>query len=149
MSKIILAAAAMVLSACGMWGGSLPEQPTPIPTFAAGNPVIQGGLLGGKPSNDLLVWVFSEPEAPSRGPNTLRLLVTDPQGQPVTGATVSLDIDMTNMSHGKNVTIASEEEPGRYSGAVFFLMPGPWRLIVDIEQAGKVDTVRFDFMVNW
>jgi len=147
-------AAAVLLAGCGMMSGSLPEQPTPIPTFAPAAPVIQdpaatqAPALGGKPSGNLMVWVFSNPNPPIRGTNTFEALVTDAKGQPVSDAALSFDIDMTNMSHGKNVVTASALGEGRYRGDVHFLMPGPWRVIVGIDRAGQTSTVRFDFMVN-
>lgn len=76
-------------------------------------------------------------------------MIFDADGQPVSDAAISFDIDMTNMSHGKNVTAAESLGDGWYSGEVFFLMPGPWRVIVGVERAGETTTVRFDFMVNW
>ena len=92
---------------------------------------------------------LSDPNPPSRGDNTLEALVTDSNGQPITDATISFDIDMTNMSHGRNVTTASSLGEGRYSAEIHFLMPGPWRVIVGVERAGQSTTVRFDFMVAW
>jgi hypothetical protein len=110
--------------------------------------VKQVPALGGKQSDDLLVWIFSDPNPPIRGDNTLEVFVADTDGQPISDAKLSFDIDMTNMSHGKNVVTSSSLGEGHYSGKVFFLMPGPWRVIVGIERAGQTNTVRFDFMVN-
>jgi hypothetical protein len=105
--------------------------------------------LGGKQSGELLVWIFSASNPPIRGDNTLEALIMNEDGQPVSDAAVSFDIDMTNMSHGKNVTDAASLGDGWYRGNVFFLMPGPWRVIVGIQRAGETTTVRFDFLVNW
>jgi YtkA-like len=154
--KLILGFAAMLLlAACGMSAAPLATQPTAIPTFspvssATQDPsLIQGPVLGGKPSGDLLVWISSNPTQPIRGDNILEALVTDSKGQPITDATVSFDINMTNMNHGKNVVTASSVGGGHYRGNIFFLMPGPWRVIVSVERAGQTSTVRFDFTVNF
>jgi len=154
--KLILGLAAMLLlAACGMMSASLAEQPTAIPTLtpalsATQDPTVtQAPALGGKPSGDLLVWIFSDRNPPVRGDNTFEVFVTNANGQPITDATISFDINMTNMNHGKNVVTASSSGNGYYSGKVHFLMAGPWRVIVDIEHAGQTDAVRFDFMVNW
>ena len=156
MTKILIAGiAALLLASCGMMPAPSVEQPTPIPTFTSADSTAQDPAanqvpaLGGKQSGDLLVWIFSDPNPPSRGDNTLEALVTDSNGQPITDATISFDIDMTNMSHGRNVTAASSLGDGRYSAELHFLMPGPWRVIVGIERAGQTTTVRFDFMVAW
>ena len=154
-NKLILTLMAFLLASCGMMSAPLVEQPTPIPTFASADSSAQdpaanqAPALGGKPNSDLLVWIFSDPNPPSRGETTLEALITDLDGKPVSDATISFDIDMTNMSHGRNVTAASSLGDGRYSAEVHFLMPGPWRVIVGIERAGETSTVRFDFMVAW
>ena len=153
--KLIIGFAAIALTACALQPGSSGPQPTILPTFtpppsATQDPNgIQVPALGGKQSGDLLVWIFSNPNPPIRGGNTIELLVTDTNGQPISDAKVSFDINMTNMNHGKNVVTASSLGEGRYSGEVFFLMPGPWRVIVGIERPGQTKTVRFDFMVSF
>ncbi len=153
MTKILIAGiAALLLTSCGMMSAPSAEQPTAIPTFtsSAQDPgANQVPALGGKQSGDLLVWIFSDPNPPSRGETTLEVLIADLDGQPVSDAAISFDIDMTNMSHGRNVTAASSLGDGRYSGDVHFLMPGPWRVIIGIEHAGQTTTVRFDFIVAW
>ena len=95
-----------------------------------------------------MVWLFSQPAAPARGNDKLDAYVTDAAGQPVTDAKVSFDIDMTNMSHGKDVIAASATGNGHYSGQVFFLMPGPWRVIVTIQRGGQEVSARFDFNIK-
>jgi hypothetical protein len=144
----------LVFTACGMMYAPLAEQPTPIPTLTPDLSIPQDPAmtqvpaLGGKPSDDLLVWIFSNPNPPTRGANTFEAFITDANGQPITDATVTFDINMTNMNHGKNVVTASSLGEGHYSGDVQFLMPGPWRAIVGIERAGQINPVRFDFMVR-
>ena len=109
----------------------------------------QAFALGSKQCGSLTVNLSSNSNPPIRGNNTFEALVTDAQGKLVSDAKLSFDIDMTNMSHGKNVIAASSLGEGRYSGNIFFLMPGPWRVIVSIERAGQTAIVRFDFNVNW
>jgi hypothetical protein len=104
---------------------------------------------GGKKIGAYTVTLFSSPNPPIRGSNTLEALVVDVNNQPVTDATVSFDIDMTNMSHGKNVVAAKSTGNGRYAGTLFFMMPGPWRVIVAVERAGQpAASDRFNFSVN-
>ncbi|MEW5938630.1 MAG: FixH family protein [Chloroflexota bacterium] len=154
-NKLILMFAAFLLASCGMMSAPLTEQPTSIPTFASADSSAQTPIanqppaLGGKQSGDLLVWIFSDPNPPSRGDTILEVLIADLDGKPISDATISFDIDMTNMSHGRNVTAASSLGEGRYNAKLYFLMPGPWRVIVGIERAGETSTVRFDFMVKW
>jgi len=171
----LLMTAALMLTVAGCAGGT---SATPVPTLApvasTQNPVQpsqpvtpvasapnaskpsqpaapNGNVLGGgsKQIGDLTVWLSAPAKSPVRGQNALEALVVDGSGAPVTDAQVSFDIDMTNMSHGKNVTPASYVADGRYSADVSFMMPGPWRLIVAVQRAGKqVGNARYDFNVN-
>jgi hypothetical protein len=153
--KLIAGIAAFLLASCGMMSAPSVEQPTPIPTFTPIDSTAQDSAsdqvpaLGGKQSGDLLVWIFSDPNPPARGDTALEVLIADLDGNPISDATISFDIDMTNMSHGRNVTAASSLGNGSYSAEVHFLMPSPWRVIVSIERAGETSTVQFDFMVAW
>jgi hypothetical protein len=143
------------LAACGMVSVSLPEQPTALPTLTAASSITQDPnitpvpALGGKPTGDLLVWLFSDPNPPVRGDNTFEVLVTGVNGRPISDAAIAFDINMTNMNHGKNEVTAAPLGEGRYRGVVHFLMAGPWRVIVGIDRAGQTNNVRFDFMVSW
>jgi hypothetical protein len=70
-------------------------------------------------------------------------------GQPIDDATVTFDIDMTNMSHGQYLVAASPEGNGRYVGQVHFLMPGPWCVIMVVERVGQASLrLRFEFNVT-
>ncbi len=124
-----------------------PSRGTPQPSN-----ISQEGTLGGgsRKIGNWTVALFSSPNPPIRGSNTLEALVTDATGKPVTDATVSFDVDMTTMSHGKNVVTAKSSGNGRYAGALFFMMPGPWRVIVAVASPGQPSaSERFNFTVNF
>lgn len=109
-----------------------------------GVPLGQSGLKVG----DYTVWLAST-AAPQRGDVALDAVVLGKDNQPVADATVSFDINMTNMNHGKNVSPASNAGNGHYTGSVFFMMPGPWRVIVRVNQAGsEVASPQFNFNVG-
>jgi hypothetical protein len=154
LQKLLFVFALLTLTACGMLSGNAAPQTTAIPTLAPAlgaapdAKAVQGNPLGGKQSGDLSVWIYSNPNPPIRGANTFEAVLADAKGQPVTDAKISFDLDMTNMSHGKNVVAASPLGAGRYTGKVSFQMPGPWRVLVAIERGGQTSTVRFDFSVN-
>jgi len=118
------------------------------PSATQGSGGQQGAASAGKQADELSVRLLTDPSPPIRGNNNLEAIVTDAEGNPISDATVSFDIDMTNMSHGKKVVTASPLGEGRYSGKVSFLMAGPWRVIVSVECEGQTNTVRFDFNVN-
>ncbi len=116
------------------------------------NNIPQEGTVGGgsRKIGNWTVALFSSPNPPIRGSNILEALVTDALGKPVTDATVSFDVDMTTMSHGKNVVTAKSSGNGRYAGALFFMMPGPWRVIVAVASPGQsAASDRFNFTVNF
>lgn len=157
--KIILGIAiSVVLSGCMIVGTfQKVTPPTAIPTLtpasaapaSATKAAVNQVALGGKQSGELLVWIYGNPNPPIRGANTLEIFVADSSGKPITDAKVSFDLDMTNMSHGKNIVTASSLGEGRYNGNVNFLMPGPWRVIVGVDRNGQTEKVRFEFNVNW
>jgi hypothetical protein len=153
--KLILGFIMMTLTGCAMMQSNSVVLPTSLPTFppafqATPNPnVTQASPLGGKQNGDLFVWIYSDPNPPIRGGNTFEAFVTDANGQPITDAKITFDIDMINMSHGKNVVDATSMGEGHYIGNVHFLMSGPWRVLVAIERSGQTSTVRFDFNVNF
>ena len=136
--SLFIVLALMALSGCA---GASNTNSAPAPQSSP--------TLGSKQLNDLTVTLSSSPTPPIRGVGTLEAAIVDAKGQPVTDARVSFDLDMTSMSHGKNVVPAAQTAKGRYAGQVRFVMPGPWRTLVVIERPGQPPMqVRFDFPVN-
>ncbi len=153
---MILGAALLGSTSCTS-GAATPPAPTAAivrstqspaqsaPSAVAGRVV----LSGSKQAADLTIALFSATNPPVRGANVLEAVITDGQGQPVTDAQVAFDLDMTNMSHGKNIIVAAPQGNGRYAGQVFFMMPGPWRVIALVQRPGQPATqTRFDFQVK-
>jgi hypothetical protein len=133
-------------------GLQAPSVPTTLPLStptASGSLALAPGTLGNKKSVNFVVRLSSNPTPPIRGIGTLEAVVTDANSQPINDAQVSFDLDMTTMSHGKNIVPAEPAGQGLYSGQAFFMMPGPWRSIVVIERPGQPPVqARFDFRVN-
>ena len=124
---------------------------TQAPAASSQSPNSTEPPLGGgsKQIGTYTVTLFSSPNPPIRGSNVLQALVVDASNQPVKDAAVSFDIDMTTMSHGKNVVAARLTNNGRYAATLAFAMPGPWRVIVGIQRAGQPPVSdRFNFSVN-
>lgn len=131
-----LAALIVAVTGCGAGSSSSPAPASP-------------GTARGRQAGAYTVSLAGTPNPAVRGDNTLDATVTDASGQPVADAKVSFDIDMTNMSHGKNVVVAAPAGNGHYTGKVFYMMPGPWRVIVTVQRAGQAAaSARFDFSVN-
>ena len=134
-------------------GTQAPSVPTALPLStptANGSLALAPGTLGKLVSASFVVRLSSSPTPPIRGIGTLEAVVTDAKGQPINDARVLFDLDMTTMSHGKNIVAAAPQGNGRYVGQVRFMMPGPWRAITVVERPGQLaEQVRFDFNVNF
>jgi hypothetical protein len=76
-----------------------------------------------------------EPQPPQIGPAKVTLLLYDARGQPLTGADVELE---GNMSHAGMVPVfapALEVAPGRYEAELEFTMGGDWFILVQANLA--------------
>jgi len=108
-----------------------------------------GAILARQQTATLQAWLSCDPTQPVRGTADMDAYLIDMDGQPVTDAQVTFDIDMTNMSHGILQVTAMPAGDGHYVGQVYFSMPGPWRLIAIVERPDhEAEQVRFDFKVN-
>ena len=75
---------------------------------------------------------------------TVRL--TDAQVRMVSGASVTIDLDMPGMDMGQNDITATPQSAGIYVGTGRFTMPGPWQATVTaVKSAAKT---RKSFPVN-
>jgi hypothetical protein len=137
----------LLLTSCGMMASKTITVPTPLPTFASVQ--TQGTLIGGKQVDDLYVWLYTQSDSTALNKKELKVYVADANQQPISGAIISYDLDMINMSHGKNIVEASSGADGFYTGTATFVMPGPWRAIVTIVRPEKTSTLRFDFNVSY
>lgn len=149
-----LAAAAVLalLAACAATPSqqaSTVSAPAPAAALVQGAPAPAGPTLGSLRSGELQAWLSSDPAQPRPGEAEMDAYLLGPEGQPVTDAKVTFDIDMTNMSHGLNQVVAEPAGDGHYFGQVHFGMPGPWRVIAIVERPGQETAkMRFEFMVN-
>ena len=139
---------AMIVAGCASASGTPTPEPLPANALPAGVKLNGPALGDGLRVGEYAVWLTSA-DAPKRGTAQLEAVVLDKNNQPVTDATVSFDIDMTNMSHGKNVMKTAAAGDGHYMGEVHFMMGGPWRVIVVIERPNQAPVnARFNFNVK-
>jgi hypothetical protein len=88
---------------------------------------------GGRDLADVGVDLAIEPDPPRLGPAVISITLTDAGGQPISGATVELE---GNMSHAGMVPVfaqATEIAPGRYQADLEFTMGGDWFILVRAE----------------
>jgi hypothetical protein len=107
-----------------------------------------GTTLGGQRAGDVLMWLASTPTQPTAGEASFDAYLVGLDGRPLDDAKVTLDTDMTNMSHGKYLVPAEPSGDGHYVGRVHFSMPGPWRILALVERPGEAPVkLRFEFTV--
>ena len=115
-------------------GCSQSDQATPPAGAASG----QASAPAGQPPSDgqgVGIAFQSEPDPPSAGDNTFDVVVTGPDGSPVTDATVSAVFSMPAMP-SMNMPAMRTEAPlthqgaGRYRGTGQLSMSGTWNVII-------------------
>jgi len=114
--------AASLLCACGSEGtGS---------SSAAVTAVTQLPMTVQSASGALTVVINGNPSPPAQGEDTFEMAITDSQGVPVTGLTLTVVPWMPAMGHGTStVPTVSESPPGTYViGDVDLFMAGVWQL---------------------
>ena len=79
-------------------------------------------------------------------PAAMSISITNPKGEPVTGASVELRTTMIDMDHGVQKAPAKMVAPGVYEGTVNFFMVGPWNLEVRATSGrqAKAQNIRFE-----
>jgi len=85
------------------------------------------------------VAVTIEPEAPTAGQNSLRVVLADAEGRPVEDAQVRATATMAAMGAMPEMrapATMTERTPGVYEGTLTLSMDGSWPLTLDIEKAG-------------
>ena len=112
-----------------------PGTTTPAPEPPATN---QGDAAG----QGVAIAFRSEPDPPAAGENTFEVLVTQPDGSPVTDATVETVFSMPampsmNMPAMRSTSALTHEGSGRYSGSGQLSMAGTWNVIVTATRGGE------------
>ena len=83
---------------------------------------------GGLP--DVAVELAVEPQPPQVGPAAILVTLTGADSQPLAGASVELEGNMTHAGMVPVFAPAVEIEPGRYRGELEFTMTGDWFILV-------------------
>ena len=74
----------------------------------------------------------------------LEVKVRDSKGQPIAGASVSMDLTMPGMRMPMNRPDVGESDGGVYRARTLFTMAGNWRVQVVVTYGGKSETAIFD-----
>ena len=98
---------------------------------------------------DLRLALDTTPNPPSSlDPTTFTVRASDAKGRPVSGATVSVRLDMPAMPMGDNGIGLKPGVVGAYTGTGRFTMAGDWRVTVTAAQGGRSATQGFSLRVR-
>lgn len=104
-----------------------------------------GAAMNAPAQTQATVELTTDPSPPHKGSNTFRVKLTSQNGQPVTGAQVTVTFFMTGMqamgmSAMKTVINASDKGAGMYEGKGDLGSGGIWQVTVTATQNGQVIT---------
>jgi len=91
---------------------------------------LAGCARGGSGLPDVGIQLAVEPQPPQVGPAVVVVTLTDGAGQPLTGAQVELEGNMTHAGMVPVLATAAEVEPGQYRAELEFTMGGDWFILV-------------------
>ncbi|MFN2168671.1 MAG: FixH family protein [Anaerolineae bacterium] len=92
--------------------------------------ILAGCARGGQDLPDVGVELAVEPSPPQLGPATLTVRLTDAGGQPIAGASVELEGNMSHAGMAPVFATATEVGPGQYQANLEFTMGGDWFILV-------------------
>ncbi len=81
-------------------------------------------------------------------PATFTVRVTDATGQPVTGATVAVSLNMPGMDMGENKIMTAMQSSGTYVGTGRITMSGAWQATVTAAKGADKTTQAFPVQVQ-
>ena len=100
-------------------------------------------------AGSLQVSLTTDPSPAKPGPVSITVEVKDGQGQPVTGAQVTVSIRHVSMTHGGIDGQLLDQGSGKYQANGSFSMAGTWRAKVDVSKQGlAATTATFDIAVR-
>lgn len=82
------------------------------------------------------------------GDTQFQLRLATAAGQPLDGATVTVDLVMATMDMGPNRAALAAQGHGLYAGAGHFMMAGDWNCVVTVTLGGRTQTQSFHYKVS-
>jgi YtkA-like len=96
---------------------------------------VSGCARSGESPVDLTVKHRISPMPPRVGPASISLGLTGPGGEPITGARITVDCNMSHPGMGPVIADAREIQPGQYDAPLSFSMGGDWIVLLHITLA--------------
>ncbi|NOZ67648.1 MAG: FixH family protein [Deferribacteres bacterium] len=99
--------------------------------------------------DDLQVKILMDNNPPAKGENNLNIILTDPEGKPVTKARIKVDYSMPPMKNMPTMIYKTRAKlkGETYKATVNFSMSGRWDIDVNIKRPGK-SLAKVSFSVN-
>lgn len=97
--------------------------------------ILLSGCQRGSSNNDIPeigIDLTVSPDPPEVGFATLAIVLTDADNQPISGAKIELEGNMSHAGMTPVFSEAVEAEPGRYEAPLEFTMGGDWFILVKI-----------------
>jgi transcriptional regulator GlxA family with amidase domain len=88
------------------------------------------------PSHSVTVEHTISPEPPTVGPATVTIKLADTAARPVSGASITLEADMSHAGMAPVFEEASETGPGQYQAHLRFAMAGDWVILLHLRLPG-------------
>ena len=91
-----------------------------------------------------------DPAGPAVGKSTLHIEISDADGQPVEGATLTVEPQMSMHGHGSpDVPVVTDLGGGNYDAfPVTLTMPGMWEVTVDVSMGDEQGTRVFEYQAQ-
>ena len=94
------------------------------------------------PAQQIAIDLFTQPQPPHKGANTVRVKLTGADGKPVTGAQVSTVFFMAampamGMAAMRDVTTLADKGGGLYEGPLKLETGGTWQVTVTVQRNGQ------------
>ena len=138
----LMAGIASLLGLCvtaqGCGGGSQP----PASTGTADGRAASAATPSPTGGQRVAIAFRSEPDPPAAGDNTFEVVVTQPDGSPVTDATVEAVFSMPampamNMPAMRSTATLPHQGSGRYRGGSQLAMGGTWNVMVTVSRGAE------------
>lgn len=158
-ASLCLAAALLALGAGGCDGGETGETGTTTTTQdqsgCTNDPRVEAYAAGMKEMSQegamSITLLDADPAPPSKGDNVWMLKVEDDAGNPVDGATITMDATMPDHGHSSTVVpdVASKGGGTYELDPINLFMPGVWQVTFDVAPpSGAVQSTTFTFCVQ-
>ena len=143
------------LGLCLIAGGCTQRDEAPQPGGTnQGPPSTPTGQAPPSADQQLGIAFRSEPDPPQAGGNTFEVTVKQPDGSPVTDATVTAVFSMPpmpsmNMPAMRSTAALAHEASGRYRGSGWLAMSGTWNVTVTASRGSEeLGSAKFSVVVK-